>query len=94
MCISGLHLIGDIQGLVVKRRRGVTHVTIFFENIIENINEAMKERVHNLALLEVVVKDINMDVSDNEIQGFECFLIHHTISSCQFQWLAIEAWSQ
>ncbi|KAG7014231.1 hypothetical protein SDJN02_24406, partial [Cucurbita argyrosperma subsp. argyrosperma] len=77
---DGLHLIGDIQGLVVKRRRGVTHMTIFFKNIIENLNKAMKERVHNLALLEVVVKDINMDVSHNETQRFECFLIHHTIN--------------
>ncbi|XP_008461271.2 protein gamma response 1 isoform X1 [Cucumis melo] len=39
-----------------------------FENIRENLNNPVKDRVQDLPLPEVVVKDINMDVSDDETQ--------------------------
>ncbi|XP_038897263.1 protein gamma response 1 [Benincasa hispida] len=39
-----------------------------FENIRENLNKPVKDRVQDLPLPEVVVKDINMDISDDETQ--------------------------
>lgn len=39
-----------------------------FENIRENLNKPVKDKVDDHPLPEVVVKDINMDVSDEEVQ--------------------------
>ncbi|CAK9310254.1 unnamed protein product [Citrullus colocynthis] len=39
-----------------------------FENIRENLNKLVKDKVDDHPLPEVVVKDINMDVSDDEVQ--------------------------